>query len=777
MSIINLKINGIDCVGQSGQTILQVAQANGIEIPTLCYDERVKTYGACGLCVVEVEGNPKLLRACATAAAEGMSVLTDTQRVRSSRKTALEFLLTEHTGDCKAPCSLACPAGTDCQGYVGLIANGEFEEAIKLTKQIIPLPASIGRVCPHPCETACRRQHVEQSVSIAKLKAFIADKDLASDKYIPEIAPSSGKKVAIIGGGPGGLSCAYFLLQKGHAVTIFDAMPKMGGMLRYGIPEYRLPKAVLDSEIDTVEKMGAVFVNDTRIGEDVTLEKLREDYDAVVIAIGAWVSRGMRVAGENLPNVVGGIDFLRGVAMGAPMDIGERVAVVGGGNTAMDACRTAVRLGAKEVSIIYRRTRAEMPAEDVEIEEAEEEGVIFKFLTNPVEFKEHSIVLQDMELGEPDESGRRSPVAIEGALHEEPIDTVIMAIGQGVNAYGMDGVELSKRNTIVADESTFMTNLDGVFAIGDATNKGASIAVEAIGEAQKSALVIDTYLNGEIRGYKKPFVVEREEPPYEKLKKFSPVYRPQTASLLPDYRKGNFDEVFVGYDEQQAVNEAKRCLECGCHDVFECKLYKYANEYDVQPQRLAGEKHDRTVADNHPYIVRDPNKCILCGLCVRACDEAMGVGALGLVNRGFDTIVKPALGQPLLDTGCVSCGLCVSVCPTGALGEISRYKKNVPVDEKSEIVECKFCPAGCKADVRSIGNVVTRVLPVDGGLLCGIGRFGIVNAANGNISGDIFIPHVDEFTAIDEDIASKLVPGVPAKQLLEGLKIVNSKLK
>lgn len=772
---ITVKINGTAYEAGEGMTILQLAKANQIEIPTLCYDERVKTYGACGLCVVEVEGAPKLFRACATAVTDGMSVLTDTPRVRESRKTALEFLMSDHTGDCKAPCSIACPAGTDCQGYVGLIANGEFEEAIRVVKNKIPLPASIGRVCPHPCETACRRQYVEDSVAIAQLKSFVADKDLAGEKYIPAKAAPTGKKVAVIGGGPGGLSVAYFLAVKGHSVTIYDAMPQMGGMLRYGIPEYRLPKNVVDAEVDTIARLGVIMKNNVAVGKEITLEELRSANDAVVVAIGAWSSRGMHVKGEDGANVLGGIDFLRAVALGAPPAIGDKVAVVGGGNTAMDACRTAVRLGAKEVSILYRRTRAEMPAEEVEIKEAEEEGVVFRFLSNPIEIRNGSVLLQKMELGEPDASGRRSPVPIEGAVEELPVSTVIMAIGQGANLTGFEALEQTNRRTIAADESTYTTSIEGVFAIGDATNRGASIAIEAIGEAQRSADVIDSYLHGAVVGYKKPYMVTLPEPPYAKLKTFGKMERQNMKHLLPDYRKHNFEEIMQGYTEEDAMKEANRCLGCGCHDYFDCKLYRYANEYDVKPERLAGEKHNRTVADNHPYILRNPDKCILCGLCVRACDEVMQVGALGLVNRGFDTIVKPAIGQPLLDAGCVSCGLCVALCPTGALLESNRYKKDVPVAEESRMVPCEFCPAGCMVDLRYTGHTVTRALPAEGGLLCALGRFGTVNKANGKLEGNFRIEHTEQFTPIDEDIASRLVPGVSAKQVLQGLSIVSKK--
>ncbi|MBQ7595115.1 MAG: FAD-dependent oxidoreductase, partial [Clostridia bacterium] len=430
--MINLTINGKAIQASEGSTILEAARANNIYIPTLCYDEAVEVYGACGLCVVEAQGIPKLLRSCSAKVSEGMVINTESERVVRSRKIALELLMSAHDGDCIAPCQLNCPARTDCQGYVGLIANGEFDAAIKLIKNKISLPASIGRVCPHPCETACRRKNVDEPINIAQLKAFAADMDLNSDSYIPDCKPDTGKSVAIIGGGPAGLTAAYYLRQLGHSVKVYDMMEKMGGMLRYGIPQYRLPKEVLDKEIEIIEKTGVQMVNGKKLGVDFTIESLKAENDAVIVAVGAWKSSSMRTKGEDLKGVYGGIDFLRSVIQGNPFEIGEKAAVCGGGNTAMDACRTAVRLGAKEVYVIYRRTRNEMPAEKIEIDEAEEEGVKYKFLTNPISFngtdgKVSSITLQVMELGEPDASGRRKPVPVEGKTEEIAVDSVIMA--------------------------------------------------------------------------------------------------------------------------------------------------------------------------------------------------------------------------------------------------------------------------------------------------------------------------------------------------------------
>ena len=769
MDKFRLNINGKEVTGVPGQTILEVARENDIFIPTLCYDERTRIYGSCGICMCEVEGNPKLCKACATVIAPGMVVRTNTERVIESRKTNLELLLSNHTGDCRPPCVLACPAQTDCQGYVGLIANGEYEAALELVKDKIPLPASLGRVCPHPCEEECRRGLIDEPISIQWLKRFAADQDLDGiDRFIPEIGEDTGKSVAIIGGGPMGLSAAYFLRQMGHAVTIFESMPKAGGMLRYGIPEYRLPKEVLDDEIATIEMMGAEIITDTKVGVDIPFQTIYDEYDAVLLGIGAWISTGTGCPGEDADGVIGGIDFLRKVVRNEPIELGKKVAIVGGGNTAMDACITAVRLGADEVYNIYRRTKDEMPADMVEIEEAEEEGVIFKNLTNPLEIVKDEnghvkeVVLQCMELGEPDESGRRRPVPIEGKTETIALDNVILAIGQAVDASIFD-CDKTRKGAIAYDKETFMTSVPGVFAGGDCGNDKISIAVEAIADAKKACDVIDAYLDGETVRYEKPYFVTRDDITEKTFEDREKMCRPEMPQLSAEQRKGNFSEVIPeGYTPEEAEQEANRCLECGCHDYFECKLIDLAHQYDVEPSRFAGDKNTIEYDDEHPFIVRDPNKCILCGLCVRVCDEVMGIGALGLVHRGFDTVVKPNLEKPLELSGCVSCGQCVSVCPTGALQERTTMAKEVPLDTVETDTTCSYCSVGCSLKLESYGDILVKANPdkegvVNAGLACGKGKWGFDCAVLEDKLEDPLIKEGDSFREADYHEALTLI--------------------
>ena len=723
---IRFSIDGQPVVAAEGQNVLEAALTAGIQIPHLCYDKKLSPAGNCGLCMVRVNGGEPV-KACETKVSADMVVISEGEDLNALRREALAKLLAIHHGDCIAPCKRACPANSDCQGYAGLIAEGYFAEALRLLKDAYPIPASLGRVCPHPCEEACRRGLFEGPVSLAALKRFAADLDLDGDSpYRPEKAPATGKKVAVIGGGPAGLTAAWLLTVKGHQVTIFEAMPKAGGMLRYGIPEFRLPKAVLGQEIRIIESLGVEIRTNVKVDADV-FEHLRKAYDAVFLSVGAWKSSPMRVSGEELPQVMSGLELLRRAAMDEPLSLGRHVAVVGGGNTAIDSVRTAIRLpGVEQVTLIYRRSREQMPAFAEEVAEAELEGVNLRFLVNPVEISPEgnglSVKLQVMRLGAPDASGRQRPEPVEGEFDTFHCDSLIAAIGQQVEGIP-SGVVQSKWGTIqVGDDLT--TSLPGVFAGGDAVNDGPGLAVEAVADGQKAAQVIDSYLNGQAYTPVQSCYCQQPDLTAADFPDTEPAERQQPCHLPVEDRKKNFRETAGGLTLEQAQAEGARCLECGCLDVYECKLLAYATEYGVEPPPVSAQDR-KTEEKGDPYIFYDPNKCTGCGQCVRVCQEIMGYACYDLDTQSDRTLVKPS------DTAqyCIGCGQCVEHCPTGAMTEHNPRMKAVPLPPQVQRNVCNYCGVGCSTQIYHYGNAPIKVTPAYGGsldanILCRHGRFG-----------------------------------------------------
>ncbi len=654
-------------------TILQAAREAGIFIPTLCHVEGLEPFASCFICVVEVEGRPNLVPSCATKVADGMVIHTETKRIEEARKTCVELLLSDHVGDCLGPCMAACPAGIDIPGYIKHIALGKDQQALDLIRHNMPLAGILGRVCTRPCEAVCRRQLVDKPIAICQLKRFAADQGSLDEPPLCE--PSTGRRVAIVGAGPAGLTAAYYLQLLGHACTVYDAHETAGGMVRYGIPSYRLPRNIIEEEVAVIERLGATFRYNTRLGADITLTELREDFDAVFLALGAQRASSMRVKGEDLPGVLTGIGFLGEASRNEALTIGNRVMVVGGGNTAIDAARTALRLGAGEVTVLYRRTRHEMPAWEEEIVAAEEEGVNLELLAAPVLIERNDdgslkATCIRMALGEPDQSGRRRPMPLDGSEHTREYDNIIAAIGQGVDGGAADRVEQSRWGSLEIDAQTMRTNLPEVFAGGDCVN-GADIAVTAVRDGRRAAIAIDQLIMGEkVVGDPAPYnhsMGALEDVPKAVYEHFSTAKREKMPHLPPASRSRSFLEVETGFTEEQARAEAKRCMECGCRDAHECRLREYAGITGADQHRLDGDCRPFEIDLSHPEIVHESSKCIQCGSCVRISEEILGTSSMGFVGRGFTSAVKPALSRLLGEVDGRGLTKLVEACPTGAL--------------------------------------------------------------------------------------------------------------
>lgn len=699
-----------------GASLMQAAREAGLYIPGLCSHPDLEAAGVCGLCVVEVEGQPEPVLACRTVAAEGMVVHTGTARVQESRQQALARILATHPhacltcaqregcsrtqcssnvpvherccskfGRCEVqkvsgyigippytpryvyrdlpvyrdeplfdrdynlcigcqrcvrvcadvrgvqalevspegdpvpvraraatlaeagcrfctacvevcptgalldkglqageraealvPCRTACPAGTDVPRYVRLIAGERYAEAAAVIREKLPFPGTLGRVCFHPCEDACRRGSLNQPVSICRLKRFADEHDDGAWRERGYRLPATGKRVAVVGSGPAGLTAAYYLAKKGHAVTVLEALPEPGGMLRVGIPRYRLPREVLEREIDEIRRAGV----EIRVNSPVTSPADLEGYDAVCLAVGAHKPARLGVPGEDSSGVLDGVGFLRRLGLGEVPRVGERVAVVGGGNVAMDAARSALRLGAREIVILYRRTREEMPAYAEEVEEALAEGVQVEYLVAPTAITPAGgalhVTLTRMELGEPDASGRRSPVPVAGSEFTRTFDTVIAATGQQVDLPAALEVATG-RGGVIQVNNALATGRPGFFAAGDAVSGPASV-IAAIAQGRQAAASIDAYLGGDgnidevlvetapagprlgrregFAGLTRPGMGKR---PWQKARRTGPLECCPPEELWVTA----FAEVDLGFiDEDMAVDEADRCLRC-----------------------------------------------------------------------------------------------------------------------------------------------------------------------------------------------------------------------
>jgi 2-oxoacid:acceptor oxidoreductase delta subunit (pyruvate/2-ketoisovalerate family) len=536
-----------------------------------------------------------------------------------------------------APCNEGCPAGENIERYMVYAAQGRFREAWETIRQENPLPGICGRVCYHPCESVCNRKFHDEGLAINDMERAIFDYGRADLKEIKELPTKYPESVAVVGAGPAGLACAYHLRRFGYAVTVYEAHSKAGGVLRVGIPEYRLPRDVLDLEIAMIEATGVRIETGCRVGSDITFEKLAQENGAVFTATGVHVSRPMRVKGEEMNGVLSGLGFLKQVNTGEKADIGRRVSVIGGGNTAMDVARTALRLGS-EVTVLYRRTRAEMPAHPVEIDEALEEGVDIKYLTAPLEVIGDAnggvtgVRCQEMKLGEPDDSGRRRPVPVEGSEFVVETDNVFSAIGEMPDfSYLPENVKHDDW-VVDIDPETGKGSNGTVFAGGDIIEI-PHMVVTAIGSGKRSALAIHAQLRGEdvkpvyenVKiGHKGSLALNNViNPPNEDdgyLKSdhvvsiddintfyFKEAQRHKMPHLSPEERKGSFNEVNLGVSKETAIQEASRCFNCGiCNGCDNCFVFC--------PDSTIHRK-------NGKYWV-NYDHCKGCGVCVTECPRS-----------------------------------------------------------------------------------------------------------------------------------------------------------
>ncbi len=675
-----------------------MARREGIDIPALCHLEGTAAWGGCRLCLVEVEGVDKLQAACTTWVTDSMSVQTHTPRVTARRESYLRMYLSDHNAYCEAPCTHACPTHIDIPGYLALLAEGDTTGAAAVVREELPFPGILGRVCPRYCEPVCRRGDVDEPIAICDLHRAAADHSKAR---LPRGA-ATGKRVAVVGAGPAGLSAAWFLAGRGHQVTVYDAETEPGGSLRYLIPEFRLPAKVLDTELQPLWDAGVRFVGDSKMRYESDPQGLFDaGFDAVVLATGGAprsAPRNARKAADG--DTLDALGFLRQQRNGRPAHLSGPVLVIGDGITAVDAARTALRSGAANVTVLSRSGADAMPAGEREVAAAREEGVIFKFEADPA-------------------AAEKQATSVRGA-------TVILAAedgwvpgGRGRPALKVGGVQLT------INRFTGRTSHTGLFVAGDALG-GARSVIHAVAGGKRAAVAADAWLRGEDLTALEEDLAAHARLPYleqlgrekalatvaRRLAERDPVWlkmgagaEPQARAAMPKVAKAKRlsapnVEVEKGYSLATAQEEAKRCLQCECPSLGECDLQRLGVEYGVTTNDLVKKGGRVRVVEpqlEHPFIRRNMERCIACGRCVRVCRDVAGPACYDFTGRGFTINVDTPYGEALQMADCISCGRCVSTCPTGALTFNERTLTSFKVDE-SRCILCRECVNVCPVD-------------------------------------------------------------------------------
>lgn len=659
---ISMTLNGVKVQAMEGETILSVANRKGVFVPTLCALEGKPRLESCGVCAVKVEGNSNLVPACASRVSDQMVVWTDTPEVVKARKDALELLLSDHVGDCSAPCELTCPAGIDIPGFLRLIARSRFADALAVIERNVAFPGVLGRICPRYCEKACRRAIYDESLAICALKRFPADWCRVNGARINETVAPSGKRVGIIGGGFAGLSLAWFLMRDGHQCHVYERTALLGGAMRRFIPEFRLPAEVVDWESDVLAQKGLVIHTGAEISDADQLQELRSRYDAVCLATGAMrETRGVFPGSEFCQDSLTFLSECKSEQ--ARVEQGSAV-VLGSGAASLDVCRCLVRQGYSSVTFLQDNTAGAGAFYRDQVQDTQDEGVLLEIGCSVREVKPNG---DGRLLCEIEQAGERkaypaTSVVFAGHLENDP--GWLGNLGLHTTNFGVE-----------VDAGTLQTNLEGVFATGSVVRPNRH-AVHCSDEARRVAVSVSRYLSNASAVTRKTLNVRMTKMQEDDKRTFFDDRKYQkragTGKMESSESRTSWGERDAGLSEKDAVPEAQRCLDCDCAAKERCLLRIHATDYGASSGVYQGQKPPFARDSSHPDVVYESGKCIKCGRCIAVAEEHQAPVGLSYIGRGFDLRVAPPFERSLLDALGDLALKCVEVCPTGALSARER---------------------------------------------------------------------------------------------------------